>query len=408
VNKSPLAPDQYPELPALQGVRLSTIATGVKYVGRDDLMLAAFDPGTTVAGVFTRSSTASAPVVLCRKNLNSGIARGLIVNAGNANAFTGDTGHRHASEMADAVAHQLDCDAQQVFVASTGVIGEFLPLEKIVDAIEPVASKLNAANWQQASEAIMTTDTFAKGATANVLLGNDTVTINGFAKGSGMIEPNMATMLAFLITDAAIAPALLQQMLGAVNQESFNSITVDSDTSTSDTCLLFATGKSMETEITDLQDPRTIKFLQTLRNVMINLARQVVCDGEGASKLIEINVSGATSAGSARIVAKAVANSPLVKTAIAGEDANWGRVVMAVGKSGEPCDQHKLKIGFGGVAITQHGKPREDYDESRVAEHLKQQSIKIDIDLGLGAWSATVWTCDLTHDYISINADYRS
>ena len=408
MKRSPLAPENFPEMPPIDGVRLGTAATEIKYKGRDDLMLAVFDAGTTVAGVLTRSSTSSAPVALCRQHLTGGSAKGLIVNAGNANAFTGETGREHAFAMAARVADQLDCSPTDVFVASTGVIGEFLPIEKIVQAIGPVSKCVNAAHWRQASEAIMTTDTFAKAATSSVLLGAERVTINGFAKGSGMIEPNMATMLAFLFTDAAISAEVLQQLLATANEDSFNAVTVDSDTSTSDTCLIFATGKSQNTEITEVDDPRAAAFLLALRDVMASLARQVVCDGEGASKLIEINVAGAKSVESARIIAKAVANSPLVKTAIAGEDANWGRVVMAVGKSGEPCDQNALEISFGGIAITRNGKPRGDYDESKIAAHLKQQKIKLDIEMGQGDASKTVWTCDLTHDYISINADYRS
>ena len=408
MNKSPLAPRQFPLLPEIAGVRLAATATAIKYRDRDDLMLAGFASGTTVAGVLTQSSTASAPVLLCRDHLQSGMAYALIVNAGNANTFTGKTGEQHCQDTCAAVAGHLDCAIDDVFVASTGVIGEPLPIKRIVNAVPKLVGQLHANNWQNAAQAITTTDTFAKGASAQAMLGDVMVRINGFAKGSGMIEPNMATMLAFIFTDAHIPAALLQQMLVDANQHTFNAITVDSDTSTSDTCLLFATGKAANECPTDLEAPALSAFKQALQAVMQDLAKQVVCDGEGATKLIEITVHGATSDRAAKVIAKSIANSPLVKTAIAGEDANWGRIVMAVGKSGEQISSDNLSITIGAELISENGQVVADYNEERIAEHLKGDEIFIAVGVGVGGGSATVWTCDLTHGYISINADYRS
>lgn len=408
MKKSPLAPAQSAELPAIDGIRLATVAAGIKYQNRDDLMLASFTAGTTVAGVLTQSGTASAPVHWCRKQLSRSNPRALIVNSGNANAFTGITGELHVEQTCESVAHYLDCEPGEIFIASTGVIGEFLPIEKITGSMSTLVSALESDQWPAASRAIMTTDTFAKTATRQAMIGDVSVTLNGFAKGSGMIEPNMATMLAFIFTDANIQQSVLQGLLADANHDSFNAITVDSDTSTSDTCLMFATGNAGNIQPSSLLDKTLDDFRKSLNGLMHDLALQVVRDGEGASKLIEVSVSGAISASAARKVAKSIANSPLVKTAIAGEDANWGRVVMAVGKSGEEIDASKLEVRFGGVCITKNGQQIEGYDESLVTAHLKQKEIKLQVDLGVGSGFSTVWTCDLTHEYISINADYRS
>jgi glutamate N-acetyltransferase/amino-acid N-acetyltransferase len=332
----------------------------------------------------------------------------LIVNAGNANAFTGATGKLHVKQTCQSVAENLGCTTEEVFIASTGVIGEYLPIAKIIDSTEGLVAAMESHHWLAASRAIMTTDTFAKVATRQTSIGSVPVTINGFAKGSGMIEPDMATMLAFVFTDADIQANVLQQLLVDANNDSFNAITVDSDTSTSDTCLLFATGTAGNECPTSISDASLDGFRDNLRTVMHDLALQVVRDGEGASKLIEISVTGAISDSAARKVAKTIANSPLVKTAIAGEDANWGRVVMAVGKSAEKIDLSRLKISFGGVCITNEGEQAEGYDESMVAAHLKDKEIFLQVDLGVGLGTSKVWTCDLTHEYISINADYRS
>ena len=416
MKKSPLAPIAFPALAPINGVRLAVTAAGIKYQNRNDLMLASFCPGTTVAGVFTKSSTAGAPILLCRNHLESGEAAALIVNSGNANAFTGKIGEQHCQDTCAAVASSIDCKTDNVFVASTGVIGEPLPIDRIVNAIPKLADKLHANNWQDAAQAITTTDTFPKGASAQTTIGDVVVSLNGFAKGSGMIEPDMATMLAFIFTDAKIPSPLLQRMLVDANQQSFNAITVDSDTSTSDTCLLFATGKAaneLSTEIKgdieqDIEDESLVEFKKALQTIMLDLAKQVARDGEGATKLIEITVSGAESDRAAKVIAKSIANSPLVKTAIAGEDANWGRIVMAVGKSGEQAARDNLKINIGGMLITENGQVIEGYDEAGVAKHLKDNEIFIAVDVGIGGGAATVWTCDLTHGYIRINADYRS
>ncbi len=405
---SPLAPEQFPEMPPIAGVHLGTAAAGIKYLNRDDLMLATFSPDCTVAGVLTRSETASAPVHWCRNGLKSGTGRALFVNAGNANAFTGKAGFEDVKVTCQWVAQQVGCDQDDVFIASTGVIGETLPMDRITSRLDSLYSTMSGNGWRQASEAILTTDTFAKGASRKVRIGDTRVTINGFCKGSGMIEPDMATMLAFVFTDARIPGKLLQTLLVEANRNSFNAITVDSDTSTSDTCLLFATGEASHASPESAAEPLLDDFRNGLNDLMKDLAVQVVCDGEGASKLIEVVVSGAENDDAARMVAKSIANSPLVKTAIAGEDANWGRVVMAVGKSGQRCAEERMKIGFGGMLVAENGQRSTDYDESLVTQHLKGQHVEITVELGAGQGHFRVWTCDLTHGCISINADYRS
>jgi len=397
-------------MPAIDGVRLASAAAGVKYKDRTDLLFGELTPGTQVAGVFTRSLTASAPVERCRQALVSGggLARGLVVNSGNANAFTGRVGDAAVDTCVSAAAELLDCPTEAVFTASTGVIGEPLPAERITDALAGLNDNLRAYAWPEAAAAIMTTDTFAKGATRTAEIGGTTVTINGIAKGSGMIAPDMATMLSFIFTDAALPAAVLQDLLAPAAERSFNSITVDSDTSTSDTVLLFATQRAGNAAVTDADDPALDDFKARLEDLMIDLAQQIVRDGEGASKLITVRVSGAEHDAAAKRIGLSIANSPLVKTAIAGEDANWGRIVMAVGKAGERADRDKLTITVGGHAVAELGSAVPGYDEAPVAAHMKDQEIEVAVDVGIGDGSAVVWTCDLTHGYITINADYRS
>ena len=419
VNKSPLAPAAFPDLPAVAGVRLATLESGVKYHGRDDLLLAVVDQGAAAAGVLTKSSTPGAPVVWCRERLQAGNApRALLVNAGNANTFTGAAGARHVRETCAAVAKQLNCRPEQVLAASTGVIGEPLPVEKIIDAMPRLAKALGAnsnsadsadsadsAAWSRAAAAILTTDTFAKGATATAAIDGVKVTINGIAKGSGMIEPDMATMLAFVFTDAAVEPPALDACLRAAVAQSFHCITVDGDTSTSDTVLLFATGAAANQRATGaaLDD-----FQRALNRVCADLAVQVVRDGEGASKLITVQVRGGEDDAAAQRIAKCIANSPLVKTAIAGGDANWGRVVMAAGKSGQRLDPSRLRVAIGGITVAAHGARVDDYNEAPLNQHLRGDEVLIEVDAGVGDGRACVWTCDLTRGYIDINADYRS
>lgn len=405
---SPLAPDSFPVLPAVDGVRTATVLSGIKYANRDDMLVAELAPGTTVAGTLTRSTTPGAPVKWCREILAKGSGRGLVVNAGNANVFTGAVGDAAVRETASAAAGILGCAPDEVFIASTGVIGEILPHDKIIAQLPDAKAKLAAGGWEAAAGAIRTTDTFAKGASATAEIDGKTVTIAGIAKGSGMVQPNMATMLSFVFTDAAVPAAVLQEILSPAVDRTFNSITVDSDTSTSDTLLLFATGAAGNAAPSLASDPALDGFRQALETVLRELALLVVRDGEGAQKLIEVRVTGAVSDESARKIALSIANSPLVKTAIAGEDANWGRVVMAVGKSEQPIDLSRISIGFGGVDIAVNGKLNPSYEEAPVAAHLKGQEIGIDVCVGAGDGEATVWTCDLTHGYISINADYRS
>ena len=409
LKPSPLAPRGFPRLSPVPGVCLGAAASGIRYRGRDDLMLVNLAPGTTLAGVFTSSTTASAPVEWCRKQLSGRRARGLVVNSGNANAFTGAVGVKAVARTAKAAARALGCSASEIFIASTGVIGEMLTVERIEAALPDLAAQLSPSAWKAAANAILTTDTFPKGAGVKTQIGGVPVTINGIAKGSGMIAPNMATMLGFLFTDAKIPAGVLQKLLAELNARSFNSITVDSDTSTSDSVFLCATGAGKAHKpVRTARDPHLQAFKEALGAVMIDLAQQVVRDGEGATKFVTVAISGATSEKAARRVGLAIANSPLVKTAIAGADANWGRIVMAVGKSGERVRRSKLDIRIGGVRITERGARDPAYREPRVARHMKGRNIAIAVDLGIGRGAATVWTCDLTHGYIDINADYRS
>ncbi len=405
---SPLAPESFPTLGSIAGVKFATVQAGIKYKDRNDLLLAEFAPGTTVAGVFTKSLTASAPVLKCREHLGGGSARALVVNSGNANAFTGRHGEESVDHILAAAADAVGCDVGEVFSAATGVIGEPLPDDIVTAALPGLKSELGSADWKTAAEAIMTTDTYAKGSTRTALIGDVTVTINGIAKGSGMIAPDMATMLSFVATDAAIPANVLQALLSGGVDTSFNAITVDSDTSTSDTLMVFATAQAGNPQPTSPTDPLVQDFKRALDEVLLDLAHQVVRDGEGATKFIEITVTGADGDQAAKRIALSIANSPLVKTAIAGEDANWGRIVMAVGKAGEKADRDKLDIVIGGVQVTSGGMREEGYDEGPVAAHMKGQDISIKVDVGVGDGAATVWTCDLTHGYISINADYRS
>lgn len=406
---SPLAPAEFPELPAIAGVRLATAAGGIKYEGRTDVLLCVMEPGTQVAGVLTKSRTCSAPVDWCRASLGQGSARALIVNSGNANAFTGRLGTSSVKQTVSKVAKLVGCRPDEVFIASTGVIGEPLEPGLITNVLEDARANLSDENWPEAAQAIMTTDTFPKAATAKVKLDGKTITLNGIVKGSGMIAPDMATMLGFVFTDAALPASVLQELMSAGCDRSFNSITVDSDTSTSDTVLLFGTGQSgAGADIADAHDPRLKAFRKALDQLLLELAHLVVKDGEGAEKFISIEVRGAEDNGAARRIGLAIANSPLVKTAIAGEDANWGRIVMAVGKSGELAFRDKLKIWIGGVRVAIRGQCDPDYREEMVTGHMAEQEINLKVDVGVGKGTATVWTCDLTHRYIDINADYRS
>ncbi|WDF74099.1 bifunctional glutamate N-acetyltransferase/amino-acid acetyltransferase ArgJ [Novosphingobium sp. KACC 22771] len=403
---SPLA-IPFPALPAIAGATPRVARARYKEWDRCDLTYVELDENTAIAGVFTRNICCSSEVELGRANVKQGRARALIVNAGNSNAFTGYRGREAVEQIMDQVAAHLGCAREQVFVSSTGVIGVPLPKDK---AKEGVNNALTAApcSWEDAANTIGTTDTFAKGATATAIIGGKTVTFSAIIKGSGMIAPDMATMLGYIFTDAAINPAYLQELLTKAANETFNCITVDSDTSTSDTVLAFATGRAGNTIINCEGCEGADAFAAALTDVCRQLAHLVVKDGEGAQKFIAVSVTGAVSDESARRIGMAIANSPLVKTAIAGEDANWGRIVMAVGKAGEPADRDQLSIGFGGVWQAKDGQPLPDYDEAPVAAHLKGQEISIEVDIGLGEGRATVWTCDLTHGYISINADYRS
>ncbi len=405
-QRSPLAPAALPSLPPIAGVRMAAGQAGIRYAGRTDLLLVELAVGTSLAGVFTRSQAPSAPVDWCREALPHGTARALVVNSGNANAFTGKRGVEAVEASAHAAAKLLHCKAQEVCLASTGVIGEPLPYAKIEAALPNLQQALRDDAWADAAAAIMTTDTFPKAATRSITIDGKKVTINGIAKGSGMIAPDMATMLAFVFTDVKIAAPLLQQMLQQSNAKSFNAITVDGDTSTSDTALLFATGAA-GVAIAE-KSPAAAAFQEALNALMIELAQLVVRDGEGAQKLMTITVTSAASDDAARKIGLAIGNSPLVKTAVAGEDANWGRVVMAVGKSGEKVDRDTLRVSIGGITIAEKGERVAHYDEGPVAAHMKTRDIQIAVDIGLGKGSATVWSCDLTHGYIDINADYRS
>jgi len=402
--RSPLAPAAFPTLPVIGGLRCAAAAAGVKYQGRTDVMLAVMDPGTSVAGVFTRSATRSAPVLDCQAKLGGGTEQGaaILVNSGNSNAFTGHYGQTSVAELTAAVAGLTGLPQDRVFTASTGVIGEPLPHDRIVAKLGEMNAALADGAMQDAAEAIMTTDTFPKGASTTVEIDGKPVQIAGIAKGSGMIAPDMATMLVYIFTDAVYDQAKLQALLSAQNDTSFNCITVDSDTSTSDSLMLCATGAS-GVDATD--NPA---FAEGLRGVMLNLAHQVVRDGEGATKFVEIQITGAANDAEAKVHGLAIANSPLVKTAIAGEDPNWGRVVMAIGKSGAAADRDLLSISFGNVRVAENGWVAPSYQEELGAAEMQKEEITLKVDLGLGNGAATIWTCDLTHQYITINADYRS
>jgi glutamate N-acetyltransferase/amino-acid N-acetyltransferase len=408
---SPLAPKSVPEMPEIAGVRLATTAAGIRYQGRTDVLLALLDKGTTAAGVFTQSRCPSAPVEWCRAKLKSGRARALVGNSGNANAFTGKTGRDAARFTAELAAKAAGCRPAEVFLASTGVIGEPLKAEAFDGVMDGLVANAGPDAWLDAAKAIMTTDTFPKLATASATLGDAVVSINGIAKGSGMIAPDMATMLAFVFTDAAVAAPALQKMLSDSVVDTFNAITVDGDTSTSDTLMLFATGAAAAhgaPRIERAGDRRAAPFRAALHRVLADLAEQIARDGEGARKLVEVIVEGAVSNKSARRVALSIANSPLVKTAIAGEDANWGRVVMAVGKAGEPAERDKLAIWFGGIRVAHKGHRDPGYDEAAVSAAMKRPEITLKVALGLGNGRDRVLTCDLTKDYVAINGDYRS
>jgi glutamate N-acetyltransferase/amino-acid N-acetyltransferase len=408
---SPFAPARLPELPQVPGVAFATCAAGIRYANRTDLMLAVLQPGTAVAGVLTRSKTSSAPVLWCRDSLPSGRAQALVVNSGNANAFTGRKGAEATRMTAEAAAAAVGCAPSEVYVSSTGVIGEPLDASKFAHLLGGLVKAAAPDAWHAAARAIMTTDTFPKLATRTVRLGSTDVVLNGFAKGAGMIAPDLATMLVYLFTDAAVEPPALQAMLAAGAEKTFNCISIDSDTSTSDTVLAFATGAAAgrgAPAIRDAASPEGRAFATALHDLMQELALLVVKDGEGLSKFVTIEVTGAESDAAARRVGFAIANSPLVKTAIAGCDPNWGRVVMAVGKAGEAADRDRLSIRFGAIEVAKDGERAPSYEEKTVAAYMQGQEIAIGVDLGLGSGKATVWTCDLTHGYISINADYRS
>lgn len=405
---SPLAPKTYPELPDVAGVRFATAEAGIKYKNRTDVLLVAMDEGTVVAGVLTRSKCPSAAVDWCRQNLGGGKARALLVNSGNANAFTGQKGKTSVALSADIVAKALGVQQHEIFLASTGVIGEPLDAQKFAGVTAEMATRLAPGPWMDAAKAIMTTDTFAKVATATVEFDGVPVVISGIAKGSGMIAPDMATMLSFVFTDAPIAAGVLQGLLQPAIDLSFNAVTVDSDTSTSDTCLVFATGKADIPAISSADDPRAEVFAEALADVLHELAIHVVRDGEGATKMVTVTVEGAETDRSAFRIAQSIANSPLVKTAIAGEDANWGRIVMAVGKAGEPADRDRLEISFGDIRVATQGERDPAYNEAATSAYMKNEEIEVRVGLGLGTGTATVYTCDLTHGYITINGDYRS
>jgi glutamate N-acetyltransferase/amino-acid N-acetyltransferase len=408
---SPLAPASFPEMPPVAGVRLATAAAGIRYAGRTDVLLALFDAGTAVAGVLTRSKCPSAPVDWCRARLKSGAASALLVNSGNANAFTGKSGRAATKLTAEIAAKAASCKAGEVFLASTGVIGEPLDATKFAVVIDRLVADATPGGWHEAAKAIMTTDTFPKGAAAVVRMGPSAVTICGIAKGAGMIAPDMATMLSFVFTDAPIAPAVLKALLRDGVGDTFNAVTIDGDTSTSDTLLAFATGAAAArgvAKMTRLSDPRLAVFRKGFNAVLANLAEQVARDGEGARKLVEIVIEGTVSKKSARRIALSIANSPLVKTAIAGEDANWGRVVMAVGKAGEPANRDRLSIWFNGIRVAHKGARDPDYDEAAVSAAMKKPEITLKVALGLGKGRDRVLTCDLTKEYVAINGDYRS
>ena len=408
---SPLAPKTLATMPPVEGVRMATAAAGIKYKNRTDVLMMVFDRPAAVAGVFTRSLCPSAPVEFCRQNLRGRVARAVVVNSGNANAFTGKKGVEATAMTARSAAAAVGCAQEEVFLASTGVIGEPLDATKFAGVLHGLAGRAEGDSWVEAASAIMTTDTFPKVASRTAKIAGVSVTINGIAKGAGMIAPDMATMLSFIVTDAAIDAAVLQALLSKGAGPTFNSVTVDSDTSTSDTLLLFATGAAQDrgqVPIDALSDRRLAAFRRALFDLMRDLALQVVRDGEGARKLVAVTVTGATSAPAAKQVALSIANSPLVKTAVAGEDANWGRIVMAVGKAGERAERDRLAIWFGDVRVAVDGERDPAYSEDAASAVMKQDEIAIRVDLGLGRGRATVWTCDLTKEYVAINGDYRS
>jgi glutamate N-acetyltransferase/amino-acid N-acetyltransferase len=411
VTLSPLAPSHYPDLPPIEGVRFATAEAGIRYKNRTDVLLVALDAGTQAAGVLTRSKCPSAPVDWCRNVLKKGTARGLVVNSGNANAFTGQTGAQAVQQTAQIAAQALGCAPDDILLASTGVIGEPLDASKFEGVLQACLNRAAPTPWIEPARAIMTTDTFPKVATKTLKIDGVTVTLNGIAKGAGMIAPDMATMLSFIFTDAPIGSEALQTLLSRATKTSFNAITVDSDTSTSDTLLLFATGAAAKRgcpTITNPADRRLAAFRKALDGMLLDLAKQIIRDGEGARHFVAITVEGAKSANSAKIIGKSVADSPLFKTAIAGEDANWGRIVAAIGKAGEPADRDRLAIWFGPHRVAVHGARDQSYDEATVSAYMKNQEIDIKIELGLGKGKFTVYTCDLTKEYVEINGDYRS
>jgi len=408
---SPLAPKSYPEMPVIRGVRMATAAAGIKYKNRTDVLLMVFDEPAAVAGVFTKSRCPSAPVDYCRANLAGGIARAVVVNSGNANAFTGQKGRAATDLTGKSAAAAVGCSEREVFLASTGVIGEPLDASKFAGVLDQMNADAKGDFWLEAAKAIMTTDTYPKVATRTAKIGGVEVTINGIAKGAGMIAPDMATMLSYVVTDADIASPALQALLSAGVGPTFNSVTVDSDTSTSDTLMLFATGAASadgQARIENADDAQLEGFRAALNDLLKDLALQVVRDGEGARKMVEVTVTGAESDAAAKKIALSIANSPLVKTAVAGEDANWGRIVMAVGKSGELADRDRLAISFGHVRVAVNGERDPSYSEADATAVMKQQDIPVKVDIGLGSGVATVWTCDLTKEYVEINGDYRS
>ena len=409
--QSPFAPKKFPRMPKIDGVRIATAQAGIKYRDREDLLLALFDPGTTIAGTFTRSKTASAPVLWCRKKLKAGAARALVVNSGNANAFTGQRGADAVKTTVAAAADAAGCAQREVFVASTGVIGEPLDAHAFTHLLDDMSKVAKGGRFLDAAQAIMTTDTYAKVSSIKTEIAGTPVTINAIAKGAGMIAPDMATMLCFIFTDAALSSDILQKLVSEHVQTTFNCMTVDGDTSTSDTCLLFATGTALQRgqkRVTSANSKHLNAFSEALRTIMQNLAIQIAKDGEGLSKFVTIDVAGAKTWAAARRIALACANSPILKTAIAGEDPNWGRVVMAVGKAGEAANRDKLAIWFGPHCVALDGERAPNYSETIAAKYMKNDHINLKIDVGVGDASATVWTCDLTHDYITINADYRT
>ena len=411
MTQSPFAPSAFPKLPPIDGIDMAVAATGLRYKNRNDLWVLRGQPGTQVAGVFTKNLMPGAPVTWSKRALlmpETNAPKILVVNAGNSNVFTGSAGEKAVELKAEVAERVFAADKKSVLLASTGVIGEVLDPTKIVRALPDMLPKMDSDGWEAGANAILTTDTYAKGATAETTIGNAPVRINGIAKGSGMIAPDMATMLAFIATDAKISQSALQSMVSGFTQLTFNAITVDSDTSTSDTVLVFASGAADHAEISDPHDPALNDFKNALLRVMLNLAHQIIKDGEGASKFIAVNVVGAVNDDSARNIAMSIANSPLVKTAIAGEDANWGRIVMAIGKSGEPADPHKLSVSLGPYLLAHKGQLAPEYSEENGARYMKRDHLEIQVDIGLGGGSYTAWTCDLTHRYIDINADYRS